>query len=328
MLTDTAAGRRMNPRVLVGFIHINERSVPAARAGIELQEQVDTQIFEVAGLAKWEAHEQLFRTFTDRTAEFDLLVKVDGDMEIMEPRLFAVLAAFLDLHPDVDLISVGVDDWFSGEKIHGMVAWRGGVRWTEPPPELLTDLAENTVRNSFKVLDAGRTLVIHGRHPTVSQAARYGAHRALKAVATGKAHRVERTLGFVRSAAAHPDHLRFVAVAAVLLGLTDNVTARRLTSGSLTDADRTLLEELSARPSLIPEMLAELCALAERFSNESASASQRPRLRSRLHALAGRPLESQLVRRFLHRSAHAQERDRDAQRAAFMQLLEENDRTT
>ena len=218
----------VRPSVLVGMLHVGEPSVPRVRERIRAQLDVDVELLEIAHRSKWEAHRDLFDAFTRAGSRHDGLVKVDADMELVEPRLLHIIGTMFRRHPELDHIVLGVDDWYSGRRIQGMNAWRRGVRWTSPPPDLFTDLATNTARTKLKLMDAGRPLVLHAADPSDEQAVRYGLQRGLKAVATGKGSRIARLLDVVDHAEAEPARGRLLAVAAIRFALTDEVAARGL----------------------------------------------------------------------------------------------------
>jgi hypothetical protein len=223
------------PSVLVGMLHVGEPSLPRVREYLRAQVDVDVEVLEVAHLPEREAHERLYAAFDAADARFDALVKVDADMELVEPRLLHAIAILFRGHQELDHLLLGVDDWFSGRHIQGLTAWRRGVRWTSPPPELFTDLPTNSVRTKLKIMDAGRPLVLHASDPTDEQAARYGLHRGLKAVATGKASRIGRLTEFVDHAESDPARGRRIAVAAIDLALEHEEIARRLLDSAGSD---------------------------------------------------------------------------------------------
>jgi hypothetical protein len=307
------------PSVLVGMLHVGEPSVPRVRGLILNQEDVDVELVEIADLPEREAHERLYRTFDGADPRHHALVKVDADMELVEPRLLHAIGSLFRRHPDLDHLILGVDDWFSGKRIQGMNAWRNGTRWTSPPPELFTDLPTNTARTKLKVMDAGRPLVLHAADPTDAQAARYGLHRGLKAVVTGKASRIGRLLEVVDHAEGAPEPGRLLAVAAIGLALSDGDTARTLLDAA--QADDVDLAVLAARvddPMLCDEVRAQVESFAtESFLEVSAGpGSAAGGVRERAIALLG------WLRKAPTRSS---EEDRQAQwRSELLALLEED----
>ena len=240
------------PSVLVGMLHVGEPSVARVRDRILAQRDVRVELKEFAHLAEREAHARLYAAFDAADEGHDALVKVDADMELVEPRLLHALATLFVRHPGLDHILLGVDDWFSGRRIQGMTAWRRGVRWTSPPPELFTDLPTNTSVTKLKLMDVGRPLVLHANDPTDEQAIRYGLHRGLKALATSKASRIARLADVVDHAAEIPERGRRLAVAAILLAFEDRAAADRLLAAA-TDAEPALarVTALADDPTLV-----------------------------------------------------------------------------
>ncbi len=216
------------PSVLVGMLHVGEPSVPRVRDCILSQIDVTVELLEVAHLPERAAHARLYAAFDGAHERHDALVKIDADMELVEPRLLHAIAVLFRRHPNLDYVLLGIDDWFSGRRIQGLTAWRNGVRWTSPPPELFTDMPANSVRTKLKIMNPGRPLVLHASDPTDEQAARYGLHRGLKAVAAGKASRIRHLFEFVDYAEREPERGRRIAVTAIALALEDEVAARRL----------------------------------------------------------------------------------------------------
>ena len=216
------------PSVLVGMLHVGEPSVGRVRRLILAQQDVRVELAEFAHLAEREAHERLYTAFDAADDRHDAVVKVDADMELVEPRLLHAIATLFVRHPNLDHILLGVDDWFSGRRIQGLTAWRRGIRWTSPAPELFTDLVANTSVTKLKLMDVGRPLVLHANDPTDEQAIRYGLHRGLKAIAAGKASRLSRLSDVVDHASTAPERGRLLAVAAIRLAFEDRALAEQL----------------------------------------------------------------------------------------------------
>jgi len=183
-------------RVLAGVLSAGEPNLRRTFAGIHSQTGVCLELVHISNLPKAEAHRQLYTEFSARTADFDVLVKVDGDMEIIHPRLFLAICAVFTHFSHIDRVSVSVDDWLSKGKLGGLNSWRGGVRWLENPPDLFSDRVRNTSGSSVNLLGGDEPLVLHAVRPSPVQVLRYGAHRALKAVA--KAASPRRSLSGLR----------------------------------------------------------------------------------------------------------------------------------
>ena len=258
-------------RVHVGLIHVHEPTVEAARAAVVAQRGVRTTISEIADLPQLEAHQSLYAALDAATLENDLLVKVDGDMVIKHPHLFGAVAQLLADHPEVDRIAIGVNDWFSGRAIDGMVFWRGGVRWVGAPDPVRMDHVETTVRDSLRIVNHQLMLVSHGSSPTEQQAIRYGIHRGRKARLSMTRIRISDATEFVRFAGTDPHPRRLLAVAAVEHGLRSPDAAAALMEGSVpTEAARRLAAR-SFDADLVAATLERLQALEqERRDSEPA----------------------------------------------------------
>jgi hypothetical protein len=117
-------------------------------------------------------------------------------------------------------------------------------------------------------MDAGRPLVLHGIGPSDDQAVRYGAHRALKAVATGKASRLERLAEFVRFVEVDPQPQRRLALAAAELALRDPAAGRRMVDvhDGLTPEE---LEGLRKRSTAVRECAAAVQELSATSSSQT-----------------------------------------------------------
>ena len=221
----------IRPRVLVGILHVDEPSLPAAVASATSQEGVEVVVELIGPLPKWQAHRRLFATFSEHGGAYDVMVKLDADMELLHPRVFAAVAETLKHARRVDHLILGVDDWLSGERIQGIQFWRGGVRWDVPPPELFTDLGVSDAREVFKMIDTPTPLVAHAREPSDAQAMRYGAHRGLKTLVSRKRSRIDRLASFARFVAEHPARPRPLALAAADRALYDEASGRLLIDG-------------------------------------------------------------------------------------------------
>jgi len=243
------------PQVRVGFLHIGETTVGEARAAILAQRGVAPSIVEVADLPQWEAHRQLYGALDRDSKAHAMLAKVDGDMVLREPWLFWVIHRLYERRPDVDRITVGVTDWFSGRAIDGLVTWRGGVRWTGEPDPVRPDHIPTTVRASLKLTGHGRHLVDHGEGASRTQAIRYGAHRGRKARLNMTRIRIADATAFVSYVGREPHPLRSLAVAAVEFGIEHPGPAAALVSGDVSDDDADGLERRASEPGLVERTL-------------------------------------------------------------------------
>ena len=266
-------------RVRVGVLSSGEPSTDRALGAIQRQTDVEVEVFHVADLPQWEAHERLIRTFDERGDGFDLLTKVDADMELVHPRLLWILSESFKRFPKADLIEVGVDDWISGTRILGLKSWRGGTRWTGTPPDLFADYAPTSVRQTLSIRDAGVPLILHAVDASPEQALRYGAQRALKAASEfGLQHETERIDALERLldvVAAAPEPSRILAAIGIITALTDPSSGRRLvdTKPSPRDVESALARAgATALEALCNEARGEIANLRLQAARAAASA--------------------------------------------------------
>lgn len=313
----------VRPRILVGILHVDEPSLHAAVASAAAQQGVEVVIERIGPFPKWQAHRRLFATFSEHGGDYDVMVKLDADMELLHPRVFAAVAETLEQLGGVDHLILGVDDWLSGERIQGIQFWRGGVRWELPPPELFTDLGVSDAREVFKMIDTPAALVAHAREPNDAQAMRYGAHRGLKTLATRKESRIDRLASFARFVAERPARPRPLALAAADRALRDEASGRLLIDGDapvphgLVAELHRAAEDVDALRDAVLERLTSL----RPSSVATAPHAPRPRtLSAALHARVGRVLWSRRDRY----PARPMGRQTVERRAVFLQALDDS----
>jgi len=170
-------------KLLIGVLYSGESQREACIQAIENQTYKNWEIFEIHNLPKKEAHEKLFGTFSDRSNDVDLFIKIDADMELCHNDFFSELVAFINQNPAAELLTIKVDDFFTGRHIWGMNIYRSSINFGENDA-VNTDIffdkenAPNIIR-----LKKHRTLVPaarHGYNPTDYQLFHFGCHKAIK----------------------------------------------------------------------------------------------------------------------------------------------------
>lgn len=137
--------------------------------------------FVLEGLAKREAHDALYGTFMARAGEFDLFMKVDADMVIENPSLFAQIVDRFSAAPEMHMLTIAVHDYFSDTLIDGMHTFRSTVKWPLSTDIVYTD--RHPVQRKHRVIDTSdlAPAAIHCKNPSPFQAFHYGMHRGVKA---------------------------------------------------------------------------------------------------------------------------------------------------
>jgi len=185
----------MDPRVLVGTLHTIENELDRCTASILAQRGCHVEHFVIEGESKRVAHDELYRTFMRRAGEFDLFVKVDADMVIQSPSLFARIAERFGQDPTIDQLEIAVHDFFTDGHVMGLNSFRNTVRWPERGSSLFTDATPVPADRHAQDHDHLAPAALHCPDPTAFQAFHFGVHKALKlleAVAEGRSRRVQR----------------------------------------------------------------------------------------------------------------------------------------
>lgn len=182
-------------RALVGTLRTFENEFEACADAIARQRGIEIEHFVVRDLPNREAHDELYRTFMDRSKDFDLLVKVDADMVIASETLIAELARRFAEDEAVDQAEIPVLDFFTDRLVPGLNAFRATVRWPARPDGLFVD--ETPVPSSRRA-KTWHDLAPAARHcpdPSPFQAFHFGLHKGLKvreARAAGQRERLAR----------------------------------------------------------------------------------------------------------------------------------------
>ncbi len=169
-------------RFLIGILYCGESQYEACKSAIDSQSHTDWEVFEVKDLPNHEAHQTLFKTFSDNSEEFDAFVKVDADMEFCHNDFLKELAAYFAAHSQIDHVTMKVDDFFTGRLIWGLNAFRSTVVFSDSD-SVYTDKAAQVEQGRYAQLKRHKTLVPaakHGFNPSEYQSFYFGCHKAVK----------------------------------------------------------------------------------------------------------------------------------------------------
>lgn len=171
-----------NPRIYVGTLYSNENEFEDCVRSIQQQtyQHFDHYIFK--NLPNKEAHVALFKSFVERAKEYAFLIKVDADMVLSDPALFEKIVKKMEELPDIEILTIAVDDFFSDQLIFGLNTYRNTVHWDFAKENLFVDIP-NVPRERYffddKELAPAAT---HCSNPSPFQALHYGVHRGLKVI--------------------------------------------------------------------------------------------------------------------------------------------------
>ena len=167
-------------RILVVTLHAGENEFERCVESIRRQTHPIRHHLVVEGLPVAEAHEVAYSYFYSRPSEFDLMVKVDADMVLHSDRLFEGIVRRFTERPDLMVLGIAVEDFFTGGSIWGLNSYRNGLAWKGLPDPVYADRLE--VPPGATELD-DRVLApaaVHAPDPSPFQAFHYGVHRGSK----------------------------------------------------------------------------------------------------------------------------------------------------
>jgi len=169
-------------KIFIGTLYSGENEFEECITSIQNQTYKNFEHFVFENLPNREAHHALFKSFKSKIDEFDLLVKVDADMVICSNDLFSQIVKKMTDHPDLDVFSIAVKDFFTGQLINGLNAYRNTVNWDFDKQTMFVDIPdvsrEKTCYDETELAPAA----IHCKNPSKYQAFHYGVHRGLKSI--------------------------------------------------------------------------------------------------------------------------------------------------
>ncbi len=178
-------------RIFVGTLYSGENEFEECVASINRQKEVDYQHFVFKNLGAKEGANTLYQTFMDHSNEFDLFVKIDADMVLLDDFLFAKISQTFLKHDWLELFEIQIHDFFTNQPIWGLNTFRSTVKWDSFNDELFVD-DFHPIKHTHRLRDK-KTLApaaIHCKNPSPFQSFHYGVHKALKMVQAGVRRKV------------------------------------------------------------------------------------------------------------------------------------------
>jgi len=170
-------------KILVGTLYSGENEFEECVASIQKQSIKGFEHLVVQDKPNREAHRLLFQTFMTRKDEFDALIKVDADMVLCHENLFEQIDQWLARETDLEILTIAVLDFFSGQLINGLNTYRNTVTWNLTKETLFVDIAEVDLKRTHFDTTYLAPAAIHCKNPSSYQAFHYGVHRGFKSIA-------------------------------------------------------------------------------------------------------------------------------------------------
>ncbi|MDB2648011.1 hypothetical protein N9Y38_00395 [Flavobacteriaceae bacterium] len=186
-------------KILVGIIHSNEPQVDDCIKSVNNQKFNDYyDYFVISGLTKREAHDKLYLQFMNKKDEFDIFIKLDGDMVIERSDFFSFIENKFSQNINLDWIRLEVFDYFLKENISGLNIYRNSVRWNTNSNNFFTDrtMIKNSVRNDLGIVPSEKWIT-HCKDGSLYQAFNFAFHRAIKAFQFNSNKKIYSTLQWI-----------------------------------------------------------------------------------------------------------------------------------
>jgi hypothetical protein len=173
-------------KILVGTLYTIENEYDSCLTALHRQKFQGFDHFVIQGLPNREAHDQLYRRFMDHAQEYDLFIKLDADMILIDEQLFGSVVDRFERHATMELFTILVLDFFTGRLINGLHTFRNTVEWAPRADDVFTD-AHSVPRGHMMVDDTDLApAAYHCKNPSDFQAFHYGLHRGVKVRETRK----------------------------------------------------------------------------------------------------------------------------------------------
>ena len=182
-------------RILVGTLYTIENEFTACVESINQQTHRAFEHFIIRDLPNKQAHDTLYRSFMTRADEFDLFMKIDADMVLIDDRFFEKIIQRFQTQPNrpstggMNALIVSVQDWFSDRLIEGLHTYRSRVRWEVNDEQVFVDRAslapDQIVYDKTDLAPAAQ----HCPDPSAFEAFHYGIHKGVKVHAAMQRYR-------------------------------------------------------------------------------------------------------------------------------------------
>ncbi len=172
--------------VLVGTLYSSEHELDRCVDALQNQHHCHRSHFIIEHMAEKAAHDQLYSRFMHNAGEYDLFLKLDADMILIDPGKLGAAVALFDESPELDHAVFTVQDWMTDSEIVGIHIYRNRVRWTRQQDVLFCDTPPDvTGERRFITRGAPSPLAVHSPDPNPAQAFHHGLLLGLKAFQTG-----------------------------------------------------------------------------------------------------------------------------------------------
>ncbi len=174
--------KRFKPlKVLAGTMFAGENELEQCKRSVERQSHPKIETIFIEGLSEKDATAELMRRF--RESDADLLLKLDADMVLVDEDFVADVSDTFSANEDLVVLNMALLDFFSGDLMQGINAYRRGFEWDNRKQDaLFTDRMSGADGHRWVTWTTFANSVLHCPNPSEFQAFHFGFHRGMKVV--------------------------------------------------------------------------------------------------------------------------------------------------
>lgn len=147
---------------------------------IKSQKGVDVELFAIENIPNKEAHDRLYDKFNAYGGGYDLIIKIDADMVLLDDFALHRAVRFFKDNDSLDHLMIDVQDYLSDMPIPAMNFYSNRVRWQGNDENLIVDYHGTYAGSLMRIMDG--PIANHMSDPHPMQAFCFGVHRCLKAI--------------------------------------------------------------------------------------------------------------------------------------------------
>lgn len=173
---------KITPRIFVGTLACGEAEFESCCAAIAAQTGVQITHHVIKDQPEYEAHNMLWRAWSDNKSSHDLFVKIDADTVLNRKTALSELSKFFE-NPRVTGVQVELNDYFTNDLIVGpLTGFSKQVEFRNAKSKLFVDHADfgHDLILKGKQLENLPVIGWHGKDPSSRQSFHFGFHRKLK----------------------------------------------------------------------------------------------------------------------------------------------------
>lgn len=166
-------------KVLIGTLYHGEPQFKKCCDAILNQDYKNITHKVIAFKDNLTAHYILYDSFFNESNQFDLMIKIDADMVLVDDHVVSRLIQPFIFDDVLDQYNVMVDDYFTNSLIYGIEVFRKGLNFTKRT-DFFVDRCISGQRRILNDYGGFGPAARHCYHPDIKQSYTFGAHRAAK----------------------------------------------------------------------------------------------------------------------------------------------------